>query len=99
MTDAATTCFTQKEANLDDFVHVFLSVIQSQGCKTVCGVNPGVPVPSIKPEYSTISQNQPMLSSSIFWCTFDRKIDQFIICFTSAIIILENISSKIDFFC
>ena len=33
MTDAATTCFTQKEANLDDFVHVFSLLYKVRGVK------------------------------------------------------------------
>ena len=80
----------------------FSSVIQSQGCKTMCGVNPGMPLPaSIKPEYSTISQKQPRLSSSsIFWCTSDKEIDHLIIThFKIAMIVLENMARKLDLSC
>ena len=68
MTDPATTCVTQKEANLDDFVHVFSLLYKVRGVKPcVVLIRASMPVPaSIKPEYSTISQNQTMLSSSIF---------------------------------
>ena len=76
----------------------FSSVIQSQGCKTMCGVNPGMPLPaSIKPEYSTISQKQPLLSSSILWCTLGKEIDHLIIThFTSAMVVLENMVRKLS---
>ena len=33
MTDPATTCVTQKEANLDDFVHIFSLLYKVRGVK------------------------------------------------------------------
>ena len=56
-----------KEADLVDFVHVFSSVIQSQGCKTMCGDN----LASTPPEYQTIAQPDSAFSDA----HFRREID------------------------
>ena len=77
-----------KEADLVDFVHVFSSIIQSQGCKTMCGDN----LASTPPEYQTITQPDSALH-------FLMHISEERLMMLLWIICAINIARKLEFIC
>ena len=77
-----------KEADLVDFVHVFSSIIQSQGCKTMCGDN----LASTPPEYQTITQPDSALHFLMHISEERWMMLLWIIC-------AINIARKVEFIC
>ena len=76
------------EADLVDSVHVFSSIIRSQGCKTMCGDN----LASTPPEYQTIAQPDSALH-------FLMHISEERLMMLLWIICAINIARKVEFIC